>query len=186
MPIYILSDRIAFPPPSLAGKDGLLAMGGDLSEKRLLLAYQMGIFPWFSEDEPILWWSPDPRLVLYPKELKIPKRLKRTMNKGLFHITLDTAFEQVINACAQVRHQKGEPTWIVDEMIAAYASLHEIGFAHSVEAWHKGKLVGGLYGVSLGSAFFGELMFMKKRIPKYRAVYYRGMIEESIHVFKHT
>jgi leucyl/phenylalanyl-tRNA--protein transferase len=159
VPVFLLSDTIEFPPPHLASKDGLLAVGGDLSQKRLLLAYRMGIFPWFSNNEPILWWSPDPRLVLYPHEIRISKTLKRIIKKDMFSVTMDLAFNEVINQCAQVRLQKNQGTWIVKEMIDAYCNLHESGFAHSVEVWLHGDLVGGLYGVSLGMCFFGESMF---------------------------
>ena len=159
MPVFLLSDTIEFPPPHLASEDGLLAVGGDLSQKRLLLAYRMGIFPWFSNNEPILWWSPDPRLVLYPNEIRISKTLKRIIKKDMFSVTMDLAFNEVINQCAQVRLQKNQGTWIVKEMIDAYCNLHESGFAHSVEVWLHGDLVGGLYGVSLGMCFFGESMF---------------------------
>ncbi|MBW1759687.1 MAG: leucyl/phenylalanyl-tRNA--protein transferase [Deltaproteobacteria bacterium] len=155
----IIDEPVAFPSPRFAGKDGLLAIGGGLSEKRLLLAYRMGIFPWFSDDQPILWWSPDPRLVLYPDEIRISKSLQKVIKKKIFHLTMDTAFEQVINACAQVPRADEQGTWIVKDMIDAYCRLHESGFAHSVEAWYKGKLVGGLYGISLGKSFFGESMF---------------------------
>jgi leucyl/phenylalanyl-tRNA--protein transferase len=159
MPVYLLSDDLKFPSPYLASGEGLLAVGGDLSQERLLLAYSLGIFPWYSEGEPIMWWSPDPRLVLYPSEIKISKSLQKTIKKGIFHVTLDHAFEKVIYACAQSRTKNDEGTWIVDDMIGAYCKLHESGFAHSVEAWHKGELAGGLYGVSLGECFFGESMF---------------------------
>ena len=159
MPVFLLSDKIAFPSPHLASKQGLLAMGGDLSQKRLMLAYSMGIFPWYSDNEPIMWWSPDPRLVLYPREIRIPKTLKKIIKKEMFHVTMDSDFVQVITKCAQVRLHNNEPTWIVKDMIDAYCHLHESGFAHSVEAWQKDKLVGGLYGVSLGRCFFGESMF---------------------------
>ncbi|MBW2011555.1 MAG: leucyl/phenylalanyl-tRNA--protein transferase [Deltaproteobacteria bacterium] len=155
----IIDEPVAFPSPRFAGKDGLLAIGGGLSEKRLLLAYRMGIFPWFSDDQPILWWSPDPRLVLYPDEIRISKSLQKVIKKKIFHLTMDTAFEQVINACAQVPRADEQGTWIVKDMIDAYCRLHESGFAHSVEAWYKGKLAGGLYGISLGKSFFGESMF---------------------------
>ena len=161
MPIFQLSDKIKFPPPHFAEREGLLAIGGDLSLKRLMLAYKMGIFPWYSDDEPIIWWSPDPRLVLYPKELKISKSLKKFMKKGIFKVTLDQAFENVIMECAAVRSENGEGTWIVDEMIEAYCRLHKAGYAHSVETWLDRHLVGGLYGVSLGKCFFGESMFMR-------------------------
>ena len=161
MPVFLLTDKIEFPPPHLASKEGLLAVGGDLSLERLLLAYRMGIFPWFSDDEPILWWSPDPRLVLYPNEIKISKTLKKIIKKGLFKVTMDSAFVQVINQCAQIRIQNNQETWILEDMIDAYCKLHELGFAHSVEAWCQGELAGGLYGVSLGNCFFGESMFTR-------------------------
>nr|MBC8457524.1 leucyl/phenylalanyl-tRNA--protein transferase [Deltaproteobacteria bacterium] len=161
MPVFLLTDKIAFPPPHLASSEGLLAVGGDISQERLLLAYRMGIFPWFSDDEPILWWSPDPRLVLYPREIKISKTLKKIMKKGLFKVTMDSAFVQVINQCAQIRLQNNQGTWIVEDMIDAYCKLHESGFAHSVETWYQGELAGGLYGVSLGKCFFGESMFTR-------------------------
>lgn len=161
MPVYLLSDDLVFPSPQLAPQEGLLAVGGDLSRERLLLAYRMGIFPWYSENEPIMWWSPDPRLVLYPSELKVSKSLSKTIKKGHFQVTVDQAFESVIKACAQSRTRMQEGTWIVDDMIAAYCKLHESGLAHSVEAWQDGNLAGGLYGVSLGGCFFGESMFTR-------------------------
>ena len=161
MPVYLLSDNLIFPSPQLAPQEGLLAVGGDLSQERLLLAYRMGIFPWYSKDEPIMWWSPDPRLVLYPSELKVSKSLKKTIKKRLFQVTVDQAFESVIKACAQSRTRMQEGTWIVNDMIAAYCNLHESGLAHSVETWQAGKLTGGLYGVSLGKCFFGESMFTR-------------------------
>ncbi len=161
MPIFYLSDQISFPPPHLAQTNGLLAVGGDLSVKRLIRAYQLGIFPWFSDDEPILWWSPNPRLVLYPDEIKISKSLKKVIRKKVFNITLDVAFPQVITACAHSRRRNGEGTWITQEMIDAYCEFHEQGYAHSAEAWCDGKLAGGLYGVSLGGCFFGESMFTR-------------------------
>jgi len=159
VPVFLLSDTIEFPPPHLASEDGLLAVGGDLSQKRLLLAYRMGIFPWFSNNEPILWWSPDPRFVLFPHEIKISKTLKKIIKKDIFNVTMDLAFNEVITQCAQVRLQKNQGTWIVKDMIDAYCNLHEAGFAHSVEVWLRGELAGGLYGVSLGKCFFGESMF---------------------------
>ena len=136
-----------------------MAVGGDLSIQRLLLAYAKGIFPWYSRGEPILWWSPDPRLVFYPDDLNISRRLQRTLRQNRFQVTLDRAFDQVIQGCSSVPrdHQKG--TWITDEMVAAYIALHQAGFAHSVEVWRDGRLAGGLYGVSLGGSFFGESMF---------------------------
>ena len=159
MPVYRLTEEIIFPPPQLADKTGLLALGGDLCEERLLLAYSLGIFPWYSEDEPILWWSPDPRLVLYPDEIKVSKSLEKVIKKDIFDVTFDAAFEQVINLCAGAGRRENEGTWILPEMIDTYCRLHENGYAHSVEAWKDGTLAGGLYGVSLGRCFFGESMF---------------------------
>ena len=159
MPVYLLSDEIVFPPPELATREGLLAVGGDLCQERLLQAYSMGIFPWFTETEPIMWWSPDPRLVLYPDEIRISRSLQKTINKEVFRITMDQAFDQVISACARAPRKQGEGTWIVPDMVKAYCQLHASGYAHSVEAWQDDTLVGGLYGVSLGKSFFGESMF---------------------------
>jgi leucyl/phenylalanyl-tRNA--protein transferase len=159
MPVYRLTDEIIFPPPQIADKTGLLAVGGDLGRERLLLAYSHGIFPWYSESEPILWWSPDPRLVLYPDEMKISKSLEKVIKKKIFDVTFDAAFGQVIKMCALSGRRKNEGTWILPEMIDAYHALHESGYAHSVEAWKDGVLAGGLYGVSLGGCFFGESMF---------------------------
>ena len=159
MPVFLLSEELIFPPVHLAAEGGLLAVGGDLSLERLLLAYGRGIFPWYVEGEPILWWSPDPRLILYPEEIYVSRSLKRTLNTGMFEVTMDRAFDRVIRACARSRLQKGEATWIGADMIQAYGRLHENGFAHSVEAWQGKELAGGLYGVSLGGCFFGESMF---------------------------
>lgn len=159
MTVFLLSDTIDFPPPGLAEKEGLLAVGGDLSVKRLLLAYGMGIFPWYSEDEPILWWSPDPRLVLYPAEIRVSRSMRKILSKNRFTTTMDTCFKEVITACAEVRTGVNEGTWIGKEMITAYCRLHAAGYAHSVETWEDGALVGGLYGISLGRCFFGESMF---------------------------
>jgi leucyl/phenylalanyl-tRNA--protein transferase len=161
MPVYFLSDDLVFPPPQLATEEGLLAVGGDLSQKRLLLAYQMGIFPWYSENEPILWWSPDPRLVLYPKEIHVSKTLRKIIKKNVFQVTMDKTFDRVITACSQVHLQKARGTWLVKDMVKAYCQLHHSGFAHSVETWYQGELAGGLYGVSLGKSFFGESMFSR-------------------------
>ena len=138
-----------------------MAVGGDLSVERLILAYRSGIFPWYSKGEPVLWWSPDPRLVLYPNELRISKSLRKVIKRKIFQVTFDQAFDAVIEACAGVKRSYGEGTWITDEMKAAYCELHRQGHAHSVEAWQGGKLVGGLYGVSIGRAFFGESMFSR-------------------------
>lgn len=162
MPVFRLSNRIEFPPVYLAREDGLLAVGGDLSVPRLLLAYQMGIFPWYNWDEPVLWWSPDPRLVLFPSEVTVSRSLKKILRRKMFRITMDRAFDQVIQACATVRTDNDEGTWIGRNMIDAYLRLHREGYAHSVEAWNGDRLVGGLYGVSLGRCFFGESMFSRE------------------------
>jgi len=162
MPVFRLPDEIVFPSPDLADEDGLLAVGGDLSVKRLLLAYSMGIFPWYSDGSPILWWSPDQRLVLFPEELKISRSLRQTLKKGIFRVTFDTAFEEVMRGCAEIRRKDDQGTWITEEMIEAYCSLHEEGFAHSVESRVEGSLAGGLYGVALGGVFFGESMFSRR------------------------
>lgn len=161
MPVFLLSDKIAFPPPHFATPEGLLAVGGDLSQERLLLAYRMGIFPWYAEGEPILWWSPDPRLMLYPETLHVSRTLKKVLKQKVFTVTMDQAFKEVITACAQVRLQNREGTWIVDDIRDAYCGLHHSGYAHSVETWTDGRLAGGLYGVSLGRCFFGESMFSR-------------------------
>ncbi len=162
MPIFRLIDELVFPPPDYADPSGLLAVGGDLSSDRLLAAYRAGIFPWYSEDQPILWWSPDPRLTLDLNDFKLSRSLAKTMRKGVFKVTLDRVFDDVIAACAIVPRDGQKGTWITPEMQAAYIELHGLGYAHSVETWFEGQLVGGLYGVSLGKAFFGESMFHHK------------------------
>jgi leucyl/phenylalanyl-tRNA--protein transferase len=161
VPIFRLTKELAFPSPELAEEEGILAVGGDLSKKRLLLAYSMGIFPWYSDDSPVLWWSPDPRLVLFPEKLNVSRSLNQTIRKDIFNVTFDAAFESVIKHCASIKRGKDTGTWITDDMIDAYTRLHCSGYAHSVEVWHKDRLVGGLYGISLGAAFFGESMFSK-------------------------
>jgi len=162
MPVFRLSDQIIFPEPELSREDGLLAVGGDLSLERLILAYRMGIFPWYSHGEPVLWWSPDPRLVLYPDALHVSRSLMKTIKQGRFIVTLDRDFPQVIAACAGAPRDNQPGTWITAEMMDAYCRLHEAGFAHSVEVWHRNELAGGLYGVSLGKCFFGESMFARR------------------------
>ncbi|MCX8070248.1 MAG: leucyl/phenylalanyl-tRNA--protein transferase [Thermodesulfovibrionales bacterium] len=159
MPVFVLNNKIVFPNPNLAEYDGLLAIGGDFSKERLLKAYEMGIFPWYDEQSPILWWSPEPRLILIPSEIKVSRSLKSLIRKSIFEVTFDCAFKQVIQKCAFNRLKSGQNTWITNDMISAYIELHEEGYAHSVECWLNGRLVGGLYGVSLGRAFFGESMF---------------------------
>ncbi|MCX7822013.1 MAG: leucyl/phenylalanyl-tRNA--protein transferase [Syntrophobacterales bacterium] len=163
MTVFWLGKEVRFPHPELADPDGLLAVGGDLSPRRLLVAYSLGIFPWYDGKSPILWWSPDPRLVLFPEKIKISHSLKRVIKKGIFRVSMDKAFSQVIRECASVRIEKNIGTWITPEMIEAYEMLHNLGYAHSVETWHEGQLVGGLYGVSLGRAFFGESMFSRMK-----------------------
>jgi leucyl/phenylalanyl-tRNA--protein transferase len=159
MPIYRLTKALAFPPPENTGREGVLAVGGDLSPERLELAYAMGIFPWYHDGQPILWHSPDPRMVLEPSALRVSRSLRRLAQRGAFEVRLDSDFSAVIRACASVPRADGAGTWITDEMIDAYCRLHERGCAHSAEAWEDGVLVGGLYGVSLGACFFGESMF---------------------------
>ncbi|MCF8450482.1 MAG: leucyl/phenylalanyl-tRNA--protein transferase [Taibaiella sp.] len=161
MYLQLLSDELWFPPVSQALPDGLLAAGGDLSTDRLLLAYSSGIFPWFSEDEPILWWSPDPRFVLFPQDLKVSKSMKKIIKGNAFEFRFNTCFAAVIASCKQIDRKDQPGTWITEEIAAAYTAMHEAGYAHSAEAWQDGKLVGGLYGVMIGKAFFGESMFSR-------------------------
>ena len=161
MALYRLPEEPVFPDPALAEPDGLLAVGGDLSPERLLAAYAAGIFPWFSRGNPILWWSPDPRLVLRPGWLHVPRSLERTLRRGRFLLRCDNAFGEVIRSCAEAPRPGQRGTWIVPRMIAAYRRLHALGLAHSFEAWEGNDLAGGLYGVSLGGAFFGESMFAR-------------------------
>lgn len=158
--MYLLTNKIEFPDVSKASYDGLLAYGGDLSTERLILAYSKGIFPWFEEREPILWWSPDPRFVLVPNELKVSKSLKRTIQNNEFQITTNKSFREVIIACAKFKRKGQNGTWITSAMIDAYCNLHNLGFAKSVEVWEDNILVGGLYGVDLNNGVFcGESMF---------------------------
>ena len=161
MPLFALDKELIFPPVNLAEPDGLLAVGGDLSAKRLLLAYRSGIFPWY-EGEHILWWCPDPRFVLFPEELKISKSMKPLLNKNHFEFTINKAFTQVINNCKTISRRNQESTWITDAVKEAFINLHQLGFAHSAEVWKDNELVGGLYGVRLGNVFFGESMFSKQ------------------------
>jgi leucyl/phenylalanyl-tRNA--protein transferase len=160
MPVFRLDDRLVFPPAHLA-EDGLLAVGGDLSPERLLLAYSQGIFPWYSRSTPILWHSPDPRMVMSPADLTINRSLRKQIRRRPYELRVDTAFEEVVRGCADTPRPDQNGTWLVPDMIGAYGKLHELGFAHSFEAWRDGALVGGLYGVSLGAAFFGESMFAR-------------------------
>ncbi len=157
--MFILSDKLYFPPIHQADEDGLLAIGGDLGTERLLLAYRSGIFPWYSDDEPILWWSPNPRFVLYPTELKISKSMKTVLNKQLFTFTINKDFNAVMQHCKNVNRPGQDGTWISNEVITAYTNLHQQGYAISAETWQNNTLVGGLYGIKLGNIFFGESMF---------------------------
>ncbi|UOE49023.1 leucyl/phenylalanyl-tRNA--protein transferase [Mucilaginibacter sp. SMC90] len=159
--IFRLDERLIFPKPDLAEPDGLLAVGGDLSTERLLLAYQNGIFPWYSDDTPILWYSPHERFVLYPGELKISKSMRQVLRSGKLRVTVDTCFNDVITACSTAPREGQDGTWIVSDMIAAYNHLHLEGYAHSVEVWQDEILVGGLYGVHAGDVFCGESMFSR-------------------------
>jgi leucyl/phenylalanyl-tRNA--protein transferase len=158
MPIFRLVDEVIFPPIDLTSGNGILAVGGDLLPQRLIAAYSEGIFPWYSEGEPIIWWSPDPRFILFLNELRVSRSMMKVLRRGTFRITYDQKFREVVLSCQGLRRkQKG--TWITDDMLEAYCKLHELGIAHSAEAWHEGQLVGGIYGVSLGRCFFGESMF---------------------------
>jgi len=157
--VFRLDERLLFPNPELAEDDGLLAVGGDLSTERLLLAYRNGIFPWYNEGEPILWFSPHERFVLYPSEVKVSRSMRRVLSSGEFEITVDEHFGDVIAACSIIDRPGQDGTWITDDMIAAYIELHKQGYAHSVEVLRGGELVGGLYGVQVGNVFCGESMF---------------------------
>lgn len=172
MPVFALTNRLIFPPVHLAEPDGLLAVGGDLSMNRLLLAYRNGIFPWYEEDD-ILWWCPDPRFVLFPAEINISKSMKVLLKQKPFEFTINKAFKEVINNCRTIFRKDQSGTWITDDVKRAYTSLHEAGHAHSAEAWLNGRLVGGLYGVRMGNIFFGESMFSEvSNASKYAFIKY--------------
>jgi len=153
------NSRALFPPVELADRDGLLAAGGDLAPSRLLQAYRQGIFPWYSEGQPILWWSPDPRMVLYPGEIHVSRSMRRHLRRSALTVRTDTAFRATVESCACTRP---EGTWITPEMMSAYERLHDMGFAHSIECWDESGLAGGLYGVAIGRAFYGESMFTRR------------------------
>jgi leucyl/phenylalanyl-tRNA--protein transferase len=159
--IFRLDEHLLFPDPALAEEDGLLAVGGDLSTERLLLAYQNGIFPWYSEDEPILWFSPHERFVLYPDELVVSKSMRKVLSSGQFKVTYNQCFADVIAACAKAPRPGQDGTWIIADMQQAYVNLHKKGYAHSVEVWQNNELVGGLYGVEVNNIFCGESMFSR-------------------------
>ena len=172
MPLFALDKELIFPPVHLAETDGLLAVGGDLSAKRLLLAYRSGIFPWY-EGENILWWSPDPRFVLFPGELKVSKSMKQLLKNNAFDFTINNAFGEVIGNCKTIARREQASTWITNEVKEAFFHLNQLGFAHSAEVWKDGELAGGLYGVRLGNIFFGESMFSKQsNASKYAFIKY--------------
>lgn len=183
MPIYQLPDEIIFPNPELAEEDGLLAVGGDLSFERLLLAYCNGIFPWYSDSDPILWWCPKPRFIIRPNEVKISKSMKRVFNSGKFKVTFDNDFEGVIRNCKELRENK-EGTWINNDMMETYINLFKKGFASSVEVYRDEKLVGGLYGVKIGKCFFGESMFsIETNASKVALISICKRLEEEGYIF---
>jgi leucyl/phenylalanyl-tRNA---protein transferase len=177
---FFLTKEPVFPHPSLADPDGLLAIGGDLSVKRLVTAYSRGIFPWYGPGSPILWWSPEPRLVLYPNQVHVPGSLRRVINSDRFRITADAEFEMVIEYCSAVPRRGWSGTWLVPEMIDAYIRLHKAGLAHSFESWQGSRLVGGIYGVAMGRAFFGESMFyLESNASKVALVHLMRFLKEQ-------
>lgn len=179
MPLTLLDESLWFPPVTQAAEDGLLAIGGDLRTERLLLAYRNGIFPWFNEDEPPLWWCPHPRCILFPNELYISKSMKQLLRKNTFAVTVNKAFEEVIWQCGETR-KDAEGTWITDEIVDAYIQLHRLGFAVSIEAWNDNQLAGGLYGIRMGNIFFGESMFSKQsNASKYAFISYVQQLQKE-------
>ena len=179
MSLFALDNELTFPPVDLAEPDGLLAMGGDLSPERLLLAYRSGVFPWY-EGEYILWWCPDPRFVLFPAEIKVNKTIKPLLNKNLLEFTHNKVFAQVIHHCKKTKRPGQDGTWITDEVENAYCKMHELGYAHSAEVWKDGELVGGLYGIKLGKVFFGESMFSKlSNASRYCFIKYVQQLKEE-------
>ena len=179
MSLFILNNELSFPPVQLSEPDGLLAVGGDLSTERLLLAYRQGIFPWY-EGQHILWWCPDPRFVLFPRELRESKSMKQLLKRDAFEFRVDTNFSGVITNCKTISRRGQESTWITDEVKAAYTRLHQAGYAHSAETYHEGKLVGGLYGIRLGNVFFGESMFSTvSNASKYAFIRYVHQLREE-------
>jgi leucyl/phenylalanyl-tRNA--protein transferase len=180
MALYFLNDEIWFPDVAEALEDGLLAIGGDLCTDRLLLAYRSGIFPWFNDDELPMWWSPDPRFVLFPEELKVSKSMQQLFKRNAFDLRIDTAFEQVVRNCQQASRKGQDGTWISEEIVTAYSKLHQLGYAHSAEAWKDGELVGGLYGIRMGKMFFGESMFSKvSNASKYAFIRYVRQLQQE-------
>jgi leucyl/phenylalanyl-tRNA--protein transferase len=183
MALFALGKELVFPPVKLSGPDGMLAIGGDLSIERLLLAYRSGIFPWFEGDTP-LWWCPDPRFVLFPKELKVSKSMKQVIHRQTFRFTIDKVFEEVIENCKTSSRKDQQGTWITSEVKTAYIKLHHAGYAHSAEAWLNDELVGGCYGIRMGNVFFGESMFSKTaNASKYAFInYVQQLQEENVHL----
>jgi leucyl/phenylalanyl-tRNA--protein transferase len=178
--MFLLSKELFFPPVDMADEDGLLAMGGDLSTERLLLAYRSGIFPWYNENEPICWWSPNPRFVLYPAELKVSSSMKTVLQNGKYRFTTNRVFAQVIQNCKTVSRNGQDGTWISPAMQKAYTTLHELGYAHSAETWQDGELIGGLYGIRLGNLFFGESMFsLKPNASKFAFINYARQLQKE-------
>lgn len=179
--IFYLTDELVFPDPSLAEEDGCLAIDGDLSEDRLILAYQSGIFPWYIERGHILWYSPHQRFVIFPNKVKISKSMRQVINSNRFKITTNTAFKKVIRACANAKREGQEGTWLINKMQVAYHQLHLSGFAHSIEVWEQDQLVGGLYGVVIGKVFCGESMFSKKsNASKYALIWLCQQVEYEL------
>jgi len=178
MTVYLLDDSLVFPNPMLAEQNGLLAVGGDLRVERLLEAYKNGIFPWYSEGDPIMWFSPDPRLILFLDNLYVSSKLKKIIRSNVFEVRFDTSFQDIIAQCAKTSRRGQDGTWITDDMVQAYIRLYKEGYAHSVETFYEGKLVGGLYGISLGGAFFGESMFFEMSNASKVALYY---LVEKLH-----
>lgn len=180
MPVFSLDDTLNFPHPALAEEDGLLAVGGDLSPERLLAAYRLGIFPWYNEDEPVMWWSPDPRFVLFPQELRLSKSVRPLLNRNAFRFTVNTAFPDVIAHCRQIPRTGQDGTWISPEVENAYTLLHLRGYAHSAEVWEDDTLIGGLYGIRLGNIFFGESMFsLRSNASRYAFAKYVQLLAED-------
>ena len=178
--MYIVSKKLFFPPVEEADQNGLLALGGDLSMQRLLLAYRSGIFPWFNEDDPVCWWSPDPRFVMFSADLKVSKSMQVVLRKNEFQFTCNEGFADVISHCKNVHREGQGGTWITDEMQEAYINLHRQGYAHSAEAWHNGELVGGLYGIRLGNIFFGESMFsLRSNASKFAFIRYVQQLQKE-------
>lgn len=179
MALHVLNDKIWFPPADEALSDGLLAIGGDLQVERLLLAYKTGIFPWYDGDLP-LWWHPNPRFVLLPDDLKVSKSMKTLLHQRKFKFTINQAFEQVIENCKKIERKNQDGTWINEDVKNAYTQLHQLGYAHSAEAWLNGELVGGLYGIKIGKVFFGESMFAKQsNASKYAFIKYVQQLQQE-------